>query len=94
MIIGVCVIKLYLPAAHSLKEKRGQLKSLLARLPREFNLAVAEVDDHDRWQSAQIALVTVSNDIGRTQALLEKAVRWIDHHRPDLTIVDHQIEIR
>ena len=94
MIIGVCVAKLYLPGVHSLKAKRGQLKSLLARLPREFNLAVAEIDDHDLWQSAQIALVTVNNDLGRTQALLEKAVRWVEHHRPDLTIVDHQIEIR
>ena len=71
MIIGACVIELRLPAVCSLKQKRGQLRSLLARLQREFNLAVAESGYNDVWQSAQIAIVAVSNE----QATVEKALR-------------------
>jgi uncharacterized protein YlxP (DUF503 family) len=93
MIIGACTVELYLPGNGSLKGKRSILKPLLLRLRKEFNLAAAEIAYHDVWQSAQIALVSVSNDAGHVQGLLEKAVRWIENHRPDLSVVDWQIEV-
>jgi uncharacterized protein YlxP (DUF503 family) len=93
MIIGACTVELYLPGNGSLKEKRSVLKPLLLRLRKEFNLATAEIAHHDVWQSAQIALVSVSNDAGHVQGLLERAVRWIENHRPDLSVVDWQIEV-
>src|SRR3970040_243896 len=62
MIIGACTIRLHLPGVRSLKEKRGRLRPLLARLPKECNLAAAETGLQDVWQSAEIGLVTVSND--------------------------------
>lgn len=93
MIIGACTVELYLPGNGSLKGKRSLLKPLLLRLRKEFNLATAEVDYHDVWQSAQIALVSVSTDAGHVQGLLERAVRWIEKQRPDLNVVDWQIEV-
>ena len=93
MIIGACSIELHLPGNGSLKGKRSLLKPLLARLRREFNLAVAEVAHQDVWQSAEVALVTVSNDPGRAHAVLERAVRWIETHHPEVQVVDWQIEI-
>jgi len=93
MIIGACTVDLHLPGNGSLKGKRSILKSLLLRLHKEFNLAAAEVDHHDAWQSAQIALVSVSTDAGYLQGQLERAVQWIEQHRPDLTVVDWRIEI-
>lgn len=93
MIIGTCVVELYLPGNGSLKGKRSILKPLLLRLRKEFNLATAEVDYHDVWQSAQIALVSVSTDAGHVQKMLERAVQWIESHRPDLTVVDWRIEL-
>jgi hypothetical protein len=93
MIIGACTVELYLPGKKSLKEKRRLLKPLLLRLRKEFNLTTAEVDHHDVWQSTQIALVTVSTDARHVQRLLEQAVHWIENHRPDLSVVDWQVEI-
>ena len=94
MVIAACRIRLHLPGTLSLKEKRGRLKPLLARLPREFNLAAAETDLQDVWQTAEIGLVTISTDAGRVQSLLEKSVRWIERHAPDVEVVDYQIEMR
>lgn len=94
MIIGACTVRLHLPGNQSLKGKRGLLKPLLARLPKEFNLAAAEIDLQDVWQSAEIGLVTVSNDAGLAQSLLEKSVRWIEAHNPDVEVVDYKIELR
>jgi uncharacterized protein YlxP (DUF503 family) len=94
MLVATCTIKLRLEGVYSLKEKRRILKSVLARLPQRFNLAVAEVDCHDVWQTAVIALVTVGNDDGYLHGLLEKAVAWIEHERPDVPIDDYWIEFR
>ena len=94
MIIGACAVRLHLPGTLSLKEKRGRIKPILARLPKEFNLAAAEIDLQDVWQTAEIGLVTVSNDVGLVQSLLEKSVRWIEHNMPDVEVEDYRIEIR
>jgi uncharacterized protein YlxP (DUF503 family) len=93
MIIGACTVDLHLPGNGSLKGKRSILKPLLLRLRKEFNLAAAEVDYHDVWQSAQIALVSVSTDAGHLQALLERAVHWIEKQRPDLDVIGWRIEV-
>jgi uncharacterized protein YlxP (DUF503 family) len=93
MIIGACTVELYLPGKASLKGKRSALKPLLLRLRKEFNLATAEIGHHDVWQSAQIALVTVSTDAAHVHSQLEHAVHWIETHRPDLNVVDWQIEL-
>ena len=95
MIIGACRLRLHLPLCASLKTKRGLLKPLLARLHREFNVAVAEVDLQDVWQSAEIAIVAVANnDPGQVQAEIEKIVAWIERNRPEVEVVDMQIELR
>lgn len=94
MLIATCVIKLSLAGVSSLKEKRRIVKSILARLPRQFNLAVAEVDCQDVWQTAVIGLVTVGNDNGLLHRQLEKAVTWLAEFRPDLPIDDYWIEFR
>jgi len=93
MIIGACVIDLHLPGNASLKGKRSILKPLLLRLRKEFNVSAAEVDHHDVWQSARIALVSVSTDASHVQGLLERAVRWIENHHPDVHVVDWEIEV-
>ncbi len=93
MIIGVCEVSLSLPMAHSLKEKRGLLKPLLARLRGEFNVSVAEVDHQDQWQSAVIAIAMVSADGGNLHGALESVVRWIERTQPHLYLANWEIEI-
>ena len=59
---------LQIPNAHSLKDKRRQIKSLKDRLSSRFNASVNEVDALDNWQQAAMAVCMVSND----KAYLEK----------------------
>ncbi|HEC35494.1 MAG TPA: DUF503 domain-containing protein [Anaerolineae bacterium] len=93
MVVGICRVELHLPGNGSLKGKRSRLKPLLTHLRREFNLTAAEVDLHDVWQSSVIGMATVSNDAGRAHTVLERAVRWIELHHPDLQVVDWEMEI-
>ncbi len=93
MIIGACSVELHLPGNGSLKGKRRLLKPILLRLRREFNLATAEVDHNDFWQSARIAFVTVGNEPGYIHTSLERAIQWIERHHPEVMVVDWDIEI-
>ena len=93
MVIGVCSVELHLPGCNSLKDKRSILKPLLNRLHREFNLATAEIAHHEVWQTAQVALVTVTNDAGYAHSMLERTVHWVESHHPGIEVVDWRIEI-
>lgn len=94
MQVATCVIKLNLNGVYSLKEKRRILKSILARLAQQFNVATAEIECQEVWQTAVIGLATVGNDAGYLHGLLEKAVAWIAQNRPDVPIDDYMIEFR
>ena len=92
MIIAACVVELRLPSVRSLKEKRGQVRSLLTRLRKQFNLAVSETGYNDVWQSAQITIVAVSNEKSAVEKVLRRAVLWTEKHRPDLDVVAAEIQ--
>lgn len=84
-------VELHIPGCTSLKQKRSRLKPLLARLRREFNVSVAEIDHNDHHQSAVIACVVVSNDARHAQRVLSVIPGWIERNRPDLSLVDDQM---
>ena len=69
--IGVLTLELSLPDAHSLKDKRHTVKSLKDRLRSKFNVAVAEIDYQDLWQRSLVSAVTVSNDHGHAEQVLQ-----------------------
>lgn len=93
MPLGILTIHIHIPGCSSLKEKRSRLKPLIARLHREFNVSVAEVDLHDTWQDAIIACALVSNDNGHTQRGLQSVIRWVEKNWPDVFVAGEQIEV-
>ncbi len=93
MTIGILTIHLYLPACHSLKEKRGCLKPIVARLHREFNISVAETDRQDMWQEAILACAIATNEPAQAQRVLQKVAQYLEANWPDTHILDHRIEI-
>jgi uncharacterized protein YlxP (DUF503 family) len=93
MSIGLLVLHIHLPGCASLKEKRSRIKPLIARLHREFNISVAEVDHQDVWQDAVLGCALVSNDNNHTQRALQKVVKWVEHSWPDVDVVDDYLEM-
>ena len=78
MVIGVCQISLHLPDCHSLKEKRQIVKSIIARVHNQFEVAIAEVQDHDRWQIATLGMSCVSNSSQHASVMLEHVRNYIE----------------
>lgn len=93
MVVGVCTLELEIPASHSLKDKRHVIKSIIARVRKDFNVSVAEVDSQDAWQRAVIAIVCVSSDEKYAHGLLETVIDNIERARLDAVIGDYSIEM-
>lgn len=93
MVIGVCEITLHLPDSHSLKEKRQIIKSIIARVRNQFEIAIAEVDENDRWQIAVLGVSCVSNSSQVASELLERVRRFIEETRPDVLLSNMESEI-
>ncbi len=93
MIIGTCTILIYIPAAHSLKEKRQAIKSILAKVRNEFNVSIAEVDAQDSRQEAVLGVACVSTSQRYAHGQLEAVVSFIERQRPDLPLGGYEIEM-
>jgi uncharacterized protein YlxP (DUF503 family) len=78
MVVGVLKLTLFIPENHSLKGKRGVLRKIKARVSNEFNVSIAECDDHDLWQRAVLGIVQVGTDTGYVDGALRAVVRFID----------------
>ena len=91
--IGILSLHLHLPGCASLKEKRGRLKPLLARLHRQFNVSAAEMHLQDKWQEAVISVGMVGNDAAHLQSALETVRRWVQANWADGDILDQRIEL-
>ena len=76
--MGIAKLSLRLPENHSLKGKRKVMKSLCDRLRQRFNLAVAEIDSQDLWQTGGVGIVTVGNEGKYVNSKLDKAINFID----------------
>jgi uncharacterized protein YlxP (DUF503 family) len=93
MNVGVCQLRLRLPENHSLKGKRGVVKSLVGRIASRFNVTVAEIAEQDAWQRAVIGVGYLSNDPRHTNEVLSKIVDFVTASRLDVELLDYNIEI-
>jgi hypothetical protein len=91
--IGLLTFHLYFPGCTSLKEKRGRLKPLLARLHRQFNISVAEMGFQDKWQDALISCGMVGNDSAFLQTALATVRKWTEANWSDGDVLDTKVEI-
>lgn len=69
------------------------VRSLTERLRRQFNVAVAEVEEQDTWQTAVLGLAVVSNEAGHAQRQLDRILETIEETRLDAELVDRQVDV-
>ena len=91
--LAILTIHLHLPACASLKEKRGRIKPLIARLHREFNISVAEIDLNDKWQEAVIGCAMIGNEHAFLESALQNVGKWVEGHWTDGDVIEQKIEI-
>jgi uncharacterized protein len=90
--VGILTFHLHLPACSSLKQKRGRIKPLIARLHREFNVSVAEIGLQDKWQESVITCAVVGNERGHLESALQNVSKWVEGNWTDGDVIEQKIE--
>ena len=90
--VAILSLHLYMPENQSLKQKRGMIKPVLAKLHRDFNLSTAEVDHLNSWKESLIVCAVVSNDAVHNEQTLQKAAATIETAFPHIYFLDQKIE--
>jgi uncharacterized protein len=94
MLVAVERFDLRIRDARSLKQKRHVVSPLTAALRATFGAAAAEVDHHDLWQRAAIAVAVVGREEYHLRKVLHEAEklveRWagVEVLATELSIVD------
>ncbi len=93
MLAGICEYQLFLPNAHSLKQKRMLIKSLLARLHNKFNAAACEAAEQELWQSAVIGVAVVGNSRRHIESMLDNITDFVEGFSPEIELVSVQKDV-
>ena len=81
MVVGVMTLRLAIPGARSLKDKRRALRSVKDRLKARHNVSVAEVDGHEYWQTAVLGVSAVGTDRAFVEKTLDAAASVVKRSR-------------
>ena len=92
MVVGICRLDLRISENNSLKGKRRILKRIIERVKNKFNVSIAEVANHDLWQSSQIGFCMVGNDKRFINSALDKIMDFIEEMNT-AEIIQSDIEI-
>jgi uncharacterized protein YlxP (DUF503 family) len=91
--VGMLTIRLHLPGCNSLKEKRGRLQPMMARLRRKFNVSVAEIDLQNAHQETIVLCAMVNSNRRELESSLQSVAKWVEGNWPDGDIIQENIEL-
>jgi len=92
VVVGRLEVTVNIPSARSLKDKRRVIKSLITRIRNQFNAAVAEVGENDKWQICRLGAAVVSNQKEHANSQLSAIVNMMEREY-EIILVDYSIEI-
>jgi uncharacterized protein YlxP (DUF503 family) len=86
VIVGSLSLDLLLGDVHSLKQKRGVVRPIVAELRRRFEVSAAETGHHDLHRRAQIGVGLVAPDAAHARSVLEACERLVAG-RPEIELL-------
>ena len=92
MQVGLLQLRILVPDAMSLKDKRRAVKSLKDRIAHRFNVSVAEVGLLDSLRQSELGVALVSNDSTFAESCLSKIVELV-RATVKLELLDYSIEV-
>lgn len=92
MVVGTLRCDLLLGDVHSLKQKRGVVRPIVAQLRRRFEVAAAETGDQDVHRRAELSVALVSSEHGHAREVLESCERLIAA-RPEIELLSTRIRV-
>ncbi|MFN8138751.1 MAG: DUF503 domain-containing protein [Fimbriimonadales bacterium] len=91
--LALLILDLEFPTAHSLKDKRAILRSLIAGIRKEFQVSVSEVAFQNRIRSSTLAVALVSGSQPELRKVGEQILNHLDRH-PEAELFQSSFEWR
>lgn len=66
-----------IPEAHSLKEKRSVIRTIVEGARRRFGASTAETGLHDVHQRSELGFVVVAESVGHATELIDSVERFV-----------------
>lgn len=92
MTIGILKLIIFIHNSNSLKEKRMILHSLKAKLRNNFNVAVTQIDDEDKWQRATLAVAGVEKNRNNMNSILSRIINFVEDFN-NINLINHEMEL-
>lgn len=92
MHVAVLHVRLHVPQASSLKEKRQVIKSILDRARSRYRVAAAEVEEQDIHRQAVLGFAAVSGDRHHAEDVITKLLEGLRMH-PAARIIEHEFDV-
>ena len=92
MVVGTLVADVLLGDVHSLKQKRGVVRPIVAELRRRFEVAAAETGDQELHRRAELCVAVVSCDHQHAREVLTACERLIAG-RPEIELLSTRIRV-
>lgn len=64
----------------------------MARLQKQFNISIAEVDNHDLWRITTIGIACVSNHSYRLDEVIDGIINIINRDYPNVEIIEKEVD--
>ena len=91
MHVGALEVRLHVPDANSLKEKRQVVKSILDRTRSRFGVAAAEIGENDVHRIAVLGFASVSGSLHHAREIVEKVLESVRIH-PAARVIEFELD--
>lgn len=78
MYVATARVRVHVPAARSLKDRRMVVRKVVDRVRARTGAAIADVGPQDRWQVAAFGLAAVSGDRAKADEVIDGALAVIE----------------
>jgi uncharacterized protein len=92
MVVGVIIADLLLGDVHSLKQKRGVVRPIVAELRRRYEVSAAETGDQELYRRAEISVALVANDHAHAVEVLANCERLLAG-RPEVDLLSTRTRV-
>jgi len=92
MVIATLCAELFVSPSNSLKDKRMVMRSLKSRLRSTFNVSIAELGNHQKWQRVTIGVAAVGTSTAQLNSVLSHVVNFLEDTR-EIELLDYEMEM-
>jgi uncharacterized protein len=80
-------VQIRIPDAHSLKDRRQVVRSILGVVRERFHVSGAEVGGQDTWQRASLGFAVVASEARIAESTIDEIDRYL-WSRPEIEVLD------